>query len=261
MGYERLYADFDSPLGRRLRAEAYGEDIGQQSWVTVEELRHDIPALGLGPASRLLDLGCGPAGPLTFVMQATGCSAVGLDISPAALEVATRRASTAGVQARLQLLPGHLDAPLPLADASLDATVCLDAILHARDRCKVFREVRRVLIAGGRFLFTDAAVLTGAISNAEVATRCAYGLTQLSAPGFNERQLEAAGLALLQTENRTADLLRNAKGRLAARKRLREELLPAEGVEEFERQRLFLEAVVELAERGALSRFMYLARA
>jgi hypothetical protein len=86
--YQSLYESFDSPLMSQLRLEAYGEDIGQHSWVTAEDLRSDAPRLKLTPAARLLDLGCGPCGPLTFLMRMTGCSGVGLDLSRAALSAA-----------------------------------------------------------------------------------------------------------------------------------------------------------------------------
>src|SRR6266481_310018 len=69
--YDKLYEHFDLPLMRQLRAEAYGQDIGQHSWVTAEELLGDIPKLKLSPESRLLDLGCGPAGPLTYIVAQT----------------------------------------------------------------------------------------------------------------------------------------------------------------------------------------------
>src|SRR5260370_17386235 len=62
--YDKLYEHFDSPLMRQLRAEAYGQDIGQHSWVTAGELLGDIPKLKLSPESRLLDLGCRPPQPL-----------------------------------------------------------------------------------------------------------------------------------------------------------------------------------------------------
>ena len=48
-GYESFYRDFDSPLMREIRREAYGEDIGQHSWVGAAELRCDAMRLGLGP--------------------------------------------------------------------------------------------------------------------------------------------------------------------------------------------------------------------
>ena len=81
--YDALYGEFDSPLMRRFRCEAYGEDIGQHSWVSAAELRADIRRLGLTSSQCCLDLGCGPCGPLTFILRSTGCRATGLDISSA----------------------------------------------------------------------------------------------------------------------------------------------------------------------------------
>ena len=66
---------------------------------------------------------------------------------------------------------------------------------------------------------------------------------------------------MLRVEDRSASLKRNAAGRLAARERFRAELLRVEGAAECERQRRYLEVVIALVERRALSRFMYLARA
>jgi hypothetical protein len=86
-GYDPSYCEFDSPLQRRLREEAYGEDIGQHSWVVAAELRRDTARLRLSRASRLLDLGCGPCGSLTFIVKSVGCRGVGIDrshLAPAA---------------------------------------------------------------------------------------------------------------------------------------------------------------------------------
>src|SRR6266852_9839151 len=93
--YDKLYEHFDSEVMRQLRAEAYGQDIGQHSWVTVEELLGDIPKLKLklSPESRLLDLGCGPAGPLTYISAQTKCQASGLDVSAQAIAAARARAA------------------------------------------------------------------------------------------------------------------------------------------------------------------------
>jgi hypothetical protein len=73
-GYNDLYKDFDSPFMQQLRLEAYEKDIGQHSWVTAEELERDIPRLKLSRSSRFLDLGCGPCGPLTFIISQVGCA-------------------------------------------------------------------------------------------------------------------------------------------------------------------------------------------
>jgi hypothetical protein len=84
-GYDPLYAAFDSPLMRQLRQEAYREDIGQHSWVTADEFRSDIGRLSLTTSSRLLDVGCGPGGPLVFAVKSTACMGTGLDVSSSAI--------------------------------------------------------------------------------------------------------------------------------------------------------------------------------
>jgi len=256
--YQSLYENFDSPLMSQLRLEAYGEDIGQHSWVTAEDLRRDAPRLKVTRTSRLLDLGCGPCGPLTFLMKTTGCSGIGLDLSGAALSVGRRRAQSLGLADQLTVCETDLDSALPVATGTVDAAISLDVFLHLRDRLRIFREITRVVMEGGRFLFTDAAVITGAISSEEVATRSTHGFTQFCAHGFNERALEQAGLTLLETEDRTHGMLSNACGRLEARFRHQADFQQLEGAEGFARYQGYLQSIVSLAQRGALSRVMYL---
>jgi hypothetical protein len=77
--YGAQYDSFDSPLMQQLRRESYGEDIGQHSWVTANDLREDILQLELSSESRLLDLGCGPGGPLAYISGLVGCRCIGVD--------------------------------------------------------------------------------------------------------------------------------------------------------------------------------------
>jgi SAM-dependent methyltransferase len=135
----------------------------------------------------------------------------------------------------------------------------LDVVLHLRDRLKLFHEVAKLLAPGGRFLFTDAGVVTGSLSNEEVRKRSVHGYTQFVAAGWNERLLESAGFRLIETENRTMSVLKSASGRLAAMQAHRAELSQVLSAAEFEMQQDYLETVVQLSRRGALSRIMYLA--
>ena len=258
-GYDNVYDLFNAPVMRQVREEAYGEDIGQHSWVTSEDLACDIALLRLSADSRLLDLGCGPCGPLSYIANKTGCRAMGLDASPEAIIEGKRRSDSLGLSTRVTLLQADLNAPLSLPDSSFEAVISLDVLLHLKDRQGLFREAARVLAPGGRFLFTDAAVITGPVSDVEVQKRATFGPVQLAPPGWNERLLVGAGFRMLQQQDRTATLLKTATGRLAARNRHRQDLEKLETSVGFDRQQAYLETVVSLSERGALSRIMYLA--
>ena len=256
--YESLYQAFDSPLMRRLREQAYGRDIGQHSWVTAEELLEELPRLGLSNQSRLLDLGCGPGGPLSFVAGESGCRGIGLDVSSAAVAAARVRAEKLGLS--LEFREADLDQALPFGKSMFDAAMALDVVLHVRDRAALFREAARVLVPGAPFLFTDAGVITGPVSDEDIRLRCLHGHTSFVPPGCNERLLRENGWEVIDTRDRTAGLLGNATGRLEARLANRAEVEAMEGAEAFERQRLYLETVVALSQRGAVSRMSYLAR-
>jgi SAM-dependent methyltransferase len=258
-GYDGLYQDFDSPLMRQVRAEAYGRDVGQHSWVTAEELEQHVARLNLSSASRLLDLGCGPGGPLAFVVGMVRCHGIGVDLSAEAITAARARATAMGLDELVTLQVADLNLSLPFADHSLDAVMSLDVILHLRDRASLFCDVARLLAPGGRFVFTDAGVISGPVSDAEILLRSSYGSAQFVPPGSNEQLLERAGLRLIEQLDATAGLLKNSEGRRDARLAHRAELEKLEGNEAFETHRRYLETVISLGERRAMSRNIYLA--
>jgi SAM-dependent methyltransferase len=257
--YDRLYRDFDSPLMQQIRAEAYGNDIGQHSWVTSEELEQHVARLNLSSASRLLDLGCGPGGPLAFVVGRVRCHGIGVDLSAEAITAARARAAAMALDALITLQVADLNRPMPFADHSLDAVMSMDVILHLRDRRSLFCDVARLLSPGGRFLFTDAGVISGPVSDAEIRLRSSYGSAQFVPPGCNEQLLEREGFRLIEQVDATAGLLKNAEGRRDARLAHRGELERLEGVAAFETHQRYLETLIGLGKRRAMSRNIYLA--
>lgn len=255
--YDELYAHFDSPLAKEMRREIYASDIGQHSWVHAEELENDARLLGLTATSRLLDLGCGPGGPLTFVVGLTGCHGTGLDLSSQAIASAGDRAHALELDGRIALMTADLDEPLALPGRSFDAAMSIDVVIHLRNRAQAFAEMARVLVPGGRFAFTDAGVVTGVVSDEEIRLRSPHGRTQFAPPGFNERTLELCGLRLLERMDRTASLLVVAGQRIEVRLGHRVQLEATEGVEGFERHQRYLATVCTLARRKAVARVMY----
>jgi len=260
VNYDPLYAEFDSPLLKQMRTEAYGEDIGQHSWVTADELRADLERLSLNIDSLLLDVGCGPGGPLIFAVQSTGGLGIGVDISRAATESASRRARTFNLESRVSTLVANLDRPLPIAARSIDAVMSFDVILHLRDRAALLSEIARVLTPGGRLLFTDPGVVVADITDDEIERRSTYGFVELVPEGINESILQAVGLILVDRQDRSASVERNAGGRLKALASRKQELSSMLGEESVERHEQFLRNVIDLTERRVLKRVMYLAR-
>ena len=257
--YESFYQTFDSPLMRQIRREAYGEDIGQHSWTSAEELRADLVRLHLSSSSRVIDLGCGPCGPLTFVVAAAGCRGTGVDASLSALRAGRARASALHVEHLLSVAQADLNGSLPFNAGCFDAAMSFDVVLHLPDRLRLFHEVARLLRPGGRFVFTDAAVLTGAVSSEDIRRRSVHGESFFVAPGWNDRLLAAAGLRVIETEDRTGRVLTNAGGRLAAMLAHRGELEQQSSPAEFDRYKSYLDTVIAMSRTGGLSRVMYLA--
>ena len=64
----------------QIRHEAFGEDIGQNSWLTSDEPDRFLEWLDLSPGKTLLDVACGAGGPALRIAAATGCSVVGIYI-------------------------------------------------------------------------------------------------------------------------------------------------------------------------------------
>src|SRR6516162_2852963 len=139
--YDAIYQEFDSPVMQKVRREAYGQDFGQRSWVTAEELEEDIPRLKLTRSSRFLDLGCGPCGPLVFALARVRCHAAGVDVSEQALAAGRARAAALSLEDCMALYQADLNGPIPFETGSFHAVLSVDTVLHIRGRAELFREV------------------------------------------------------------------------------------------------------------------------
>ena len=256
-GYKGTYELFDSPLMRQIRSEAYDEDIGQHSWVTASELRSYLPWLDLFDSDTFLDFGCGPGGPLTFLAQQTGASAVGIDLSGPAIAVGVNRVQEMELAQEIEFHEVDGNQPISFSENTFDLIVSFDVVLHLQKREPVFAEWRRILKPGGKLLFTDAGIITGPVTNQDINLRSINGYTQFVPKDFNQRVLEEAGFELVDTEDQSAGPVANASGRIKTGLKYRKELLELVGQQRFEQEQQYLEAVVALYERKALSRFAY----
>jgi len=257
--YDAHYRRFGGDLAAALRREIYGKDFGQTGWRTPAEQAEITVLLRLGPEVHLLDVACGSGGPSLDLVERTGCRVTGLDVEPAGIAQAEAQASARGLADRAGFRVTDCGGRLPFTDGSLDAVLCVDAINHLPDRFGTLREWARLLRPGGRLLFTDPVVVTGAVAKAELDVRAALGFYLFVPPGLNEEAIAAAGLVPLRREDRTAATAEIAARWHAARARHAPELEREEGADWFAQRQHFLAATAELAGSGRLSRLFYLA--
>jgi SAM-dependent methyltransferase len=257
--YGSHYAEPEGDVLRAIRAETFGEDLGQTSWITSAEVDEFGRWLALRPGQRLLEVACGTGGVAARLAEASGAAATGVDLHPSAVQAAARRAQESPARERLAFRVADADEPLPFGDRTFDALFSNDAVNHLRDRRRVLADWARLLEPGGRCLFTDPVVVTGELTNAEIARRSAIGFILFTPRGVNEAYLAAAGLRVVRVEDVTAGVAHTSGRWHAARAKRSAALCALEGEQGFEDFQRFLATVHALSSERRLSRFAYLA--
>ena len=257
--YDNVYSDFGSRAEAEVRREAFGEDIGQSSWLTAAEWLRFADQTQVREGSRVLEVGSGSGGPAVYLASARGCRVTGVDINQHGVRNGARLAGEWGVANHVTFVVLDAARPLPFPPASFDAVLSNDAICHLANRLEALREWARVLRPGRRMLFTDALVITGMIAHEEIAARASIGRYLFVPPGENERLIARAGFTLLSAEDVTRAEAEIAGRWRDARERHREALVSREGEANFEGLQRFLACVQTLAAERRLSRYSYLA--
>jgi SAM-dependent methyltransferase len=146
---------------------------------------------------KILDSGCG-AGGACVEADKVGCEIVGIDASPALLEIARERLPAATFQ------EADLES-LPFRDSEFDASLAVNSVLYAADAAQAVRELARVTRSEGRIVLTN----WGNPQDCEVRDvldavvglfpfKPPRGPFWLSAPGKIEGLLSDAGLTLVE---------------------------------------------------------------
>jgi 2-polyprenyl-3-methyl-5-hydroxy-6-metoxy-1,4-benzoquinol methylase len=258
--YNLNYGNFEADVYAEIRRAAYGEDIGQNSWHTADELDRFLTWLELSSGQRLLDVACGAGGPALRIASATGCSVAGVDVHEQAVRTAQERAKERGLAERAAFRAADANRPLPFSDASFDAITCIDALNHFPDRLRMLTEWVRLLKPGGRVLFTDPIIVTGPLANSEIALRTSAGFYLVVPRGYDELVIAESGLQLLLAQDVTANMARLAEARRAARAARSDALCEIEGQGSYEDEQEFLTVTARLAREGRLSRFVFVAK-
>jgi SAM-dependent methyltransferase len=184
--------DERTPFEQALRRarESAGEYVGQESFMTADEIRALARHAGVGPGVSVLDACCGTAGPGTLIARELGCDYLGVDFSQTAIALARERAGD------LRFVVGRVP-PLPAGE--FDVVLLLEAMLAFPDKEPLVDAVAAALAPGGRFAFTleEGAPLSAA-ERAAMPDADTVWLTPLDELAAS---LERAGLAIRWVED------------------------------------------------------------
>ena len=152
---------------------------------------------GFKPGMRILDVGCGVAGPALTIAEYSGAHVTGLNISEYQLGICRQRARDRGLAERTSFQ--HGDAlHMPFGDASFDAVYVFEVACHMPDKARFYRECARVLRPGGPFVGMEWLQRDG-ITDAEQAKWIEpvcrlHSVPHLGSPASTRAWMEAAGL-------------------------------------------------------------------
>jgi ubiquinone/menaquinone biosynthesis C-methylase UbiE len=100
---------------------------------------------------RVADLGCG-TGTLSVLLAQDGAEVIGVDLSPAMIDLAMRKADDAAVAVRFSV--GDASDP-DLAAGSFDAVLCRHVLWNLPDPASVLGRWARLLRSGGRMVLIE----------------------------------------------------------------------------------------------------------
>ncbi|KAG0051745.1 Delta(24)-sterol C-methyltransferase [Gryganskiella cystojenkinii] len=106
--------------------------------------------MGIKPAYRVLDIGCGVGGPAREIGHFTGAHITGLNNNDYQINRAKRYAVSAGLETRSDFVKGDF-MNMPIENNMFDACYAIEATVHASSLEGVYGEAFRILKPGGVF--------------------------------------------------------------------------------------------------------------
>lgn len=155
-----------------------------------------VEALGLTADSHVLDLGSGLGGPARTLVELTGCTVTGVDLTPEFCHVANALSEWTGMSDRTRFRVGDATAT-GLADATFDAALTVHAAMNISDKPALCAEAFRVLRPGGRFVVYDVLQGEGGDVHYPVPWASDSSTSYLATPEDMRELLAAAGFAII----------------------------------------------------------------
>jgi SAM-dependent methyltransferase len=115
------------------------------------ELAHLVD---LRAGEKVLDIGSGVGGPARTLAGEFGCEVVGLDLVEEYCRTADMLTARVGLSDRVTFRQGDV-LDMPFDDGSFDVVWSQHVTMNIENKMRMFREVRRVLRPGGRFVLYE----------------------------------------------------------------------------------------------------------
>ena len=162
--------------------------------------------LAPGATDTVLDAGAGVGGPARYLAERFGCQVIGVDLTPAFIEIAELLNERTGLSDRVELRVGDITA-LDLDDGSVDHVWTQHVAMNIAERGRLYAELRRVLKPGGRFAMFD--VIAGAGGDLLLPVPWATEPSQsfLVTADEQRRLLEDAGFRIDVWDDPTAEMV------------------------------------------------------
>src|SRR3954447_7839495 len=96
---------------------------------------------GIGKGTQIVDFCAGLGGPSRYFAHRYGADVTGIELTPGRVAGAAELTRLGGLQDRVRMLLGDITR-VPLADASMDAVVSQEALLHVPDKHTALAEGR-----------------------------------------------------------------------------------------------------------------------
>jgi len=225
--------------------------LDQWHYHGTEAIRAAAEAVGLGPESRVLEIGAGIGGPARYLAHVVGCHVTALELQPEVNAIAadlTRRCNLGG---RIAHACGDALSH-PIGEAEFDAAVSWLAVLHIPDRPRLAARLARALRPGGGCCIEDFCMLAPfAARDLKDLREIVYGITVTSIEDWVE-DLRAAGFVDIAAMDMTDRWTPFVVARLEAWRDRHAEYASAHGEDAYAAQERFFAAVSRLFESGSL---------
>lgn len=233
--------------------------LDQWHYHGIDAIRAAAERLGLGPASRALEIGSGIGGPARYLAHTKGCHITALELQPKVHAIAADLTKRSGLAARVVHLCGDALAH-PIEDAAFDAVVSWLAVLHIPDRRRLYARLAHALRPGGACYIEDLCERAPFTPQDSLDLRnVVYGVS-VTGIDAHVNDLRAAGFIDIVATDQTEDWAPYTAARLVAWQANRDVYVRAHGEGAYAAQELFYAVIARLFANESLGGVRLVAR-